>query len=264
MEKAAREAKQHTSWIDPNPAFEAALRDFVRALLSPEKSPRFLADLDRFVQRIARPGLWNALARTLVQLTAPGTPDVYQGDELWNFSLVDPDNRRPVDFEPRHQLLLDLSEAWRRRQGTERQRFLRQLVEGPEDSRIKLHVISQALRVRRANPELFLQGHYEPLAANGPAAAHLLAFARRRGPQVALTLVSRRIASLCRDPLMPPVGRQLWSGTTLSLPENLATGPWGNALTGETLETPHRRGRAQLAVGDALDSFPVALLLHPC
>ncbi|UCC48947.1 MAG: malto-oligosyltrehalose synthase, partial [Gemmatimonadota bacterium] len=264
MEKAAREAKQHTSWIDPNPAFEAALRDFVRALLSSEKSPRFLADLDRFVQRIARPGLWNALARTLVHLTAPGTPDIYQGDELWNFSLVDPDNRRPVDFESRRQLLPDLSEVWERSREEERHLFLRQLVEGPEDGRIKLHVISQALRVRRANPELFLQGHYEPLATNGPAAAHVFAFARRRGPQVALTLVSRRTASLCRDPSMPPVGRQLWSGTTLSLPEDLATGPWTNALTGETLETPDRPGWVQLAVGDALESFPVALLLHPC
>jgi (1->4)-alpha-D-glucan 1-alpha-D-glucosylmutase len=264
MEKAAREAKRHTSWIDPVPAFETALRDFVRALLSPEASARFLADVDSFVQRIARPGLWNALARTLVQLTAPGVPDIYQGDELWNFSLVDPDNRRPVDFQRRRQLLATVCEAWERAHDAERHCFLSELVSHPEDGRIKLHIISRALQARRAQPDLFLQGDYEPLAANGPAAAHVLAFARRRGPQVALTLVARRFASLCSDPLIPPIGRQLWSNTTLSLPEGLATGPWSNALTGETLQTLRRAGRRQLALADALERFPVALLLHAC
>ncbi|KPK83036.1 MAG: hypothetical protein AMS25_01325 [Gemmatimonas sp. SM23_52] len=264
MEKAARETKQHTSWIDPNPAFEAALRDFVRALLSPSASARFLADLDSFVQRIARPGLWNALARTLVQLTAPGAPDIYQGDELWNFSLVDPDNRRPVDFQLRHRLLVSVSEAWGRAQDAEHHRLLSELVSHPEDGRIKLHVISRALQARRAQPDLYLQGTYELLAAAGPAAHHVFAFARRSGAQVALILVPRRVTSLCSHPSTPPIGRQLWSGTTLNLPEGLATGRWENVLTGETLAAASGPRLDRLAVANALERFPVALLLHTC
>ncbi|HLY36423.1 MAG TPA: malto-oligosyltrehalose synthase, partial [Candidatus Binatia bacterium] len=199
MQKAIREAKVQTSWLDPDPEYERAVDDFVRAALAPGP---FRDGIATFVRDIARAGLWTALARTLVHLTSPGVPDVYQGDELWNFALTDPDNRRPVAFAARRALLDDL-EA--------RPADAAALVASPEDGRIKLHVVRTALRLRRVEPERFASG-YRELVTEGAAASHVLAFARG---DATITIVPRLVWSLARGGA--PVGA-VWGDTTIRLP----------------------------------------------
>jgi len=260
MEKAAREAKLHTSWVEPDPEYDAALLDFVRLTLAHQVSgPSFLTDLRRLVQRIARPGLWNALARTVIQLTAPGIPDIYQGDELWDFSLVDPDNRRAVDFDRRHRLLAELSAAW---EGSEsdRRSLLRELVATPADGRIKLHVVHRALAARRTATQLFQAGDYEALEVRGAAAEHVFAFARRLGRQAAITIVPRLALTLTGDPAVPPIGR-IWADTALVIPAPLGATRWTCALSGAEFGPAEGSAPATLPVGDVLATFPAALLL---
>jgi (1->4)-alpha-D-glucan 1-alpha-D-glucosylmutase len=246
MRKAVREAKLHTSWLRPDPEFEGAVDAFVESLFTPAAAT-FLADVARFAGEIARPGLWNALARTLVQLTAPGVPDLYQGDELWNFTLADPDNRRPVDFHRRRAALAELEAR------AVDPALVRKLVERAEDGRIKLHVILAALRLRRAEPGLFTAA-YEPLAARGPAARHVFAFARRDGDRRAVTIVPRFSRSLARG-TAAPVG-PVWGEAEIPLPAHLAGGALTNVLTGEAVG-----GGAALSLSAVLATCPVALLV---
>jgi (1->4)-alpha-D-glucan 1-alpha-D-glucosylmutase len=181
VEKATKEAKQHTSWIDPVPAYDDAVRTFVEGALGDDE---FLADLDAFVRVLVEPGWVNALAAQLVKLTAPGVPDIYQGTELWDLSLVDPDNRRPVDYDRRRRLLAELdgmtpAEAWAR----------------CDEGLPKLLVTRDALRLRQRLPDVFAAGSYEALPVTGAAAAHVVAFAR--GGRVA-TVVPRLPLTLAR------------------------------------------------------------------
>jgi (1->4)-alpha-D-glucan 1-alpha-D-glucosylmutase len=223
MEKASKEARAHTSWIDPNPAYDVALRDFVNGVLA---YPEFTADLDAFVRPLVMAGWMNSLSMKLLALTAPGVPDLYQGSELWDLSLVDPDNRRPVDFERRAALLeesaaIGVDEAWRR------------LDEGLP----KMLVVSRALALRRRRPQLFVQGTYTPLEVRGEKAAHLVAFARE-GSMV--TLAPRLVIGLAGG----------WRDTTVELP----VGHWRDQISGHEVEG------GEVAVDHVLESFPVALL----
>ena len=253
-QKAAREAKIETSWVEPDPDFEAALDRFVRRALDPAVAPRFIGDLAAFVGRVARPGLWNALARLLIHLTAPGVPDLYQGDELWNFLLVDPDNRRPVDFEHRAALLDELVSDFE--DDAERPALLRGLVERPEDGRIKLHVLHRTLQARRAMPGLFQGSDYEPLAVQGPAASHVFAFVRSGPAGSVVVAVPRLIARRLMPGQLPPA-RWTWSGTAVRLPPSLVGVQWSNPFTLEKL-TGEPSG---LDAGDLFGTLPVALLL---
>ena len=224
LEKAAREAKQRTSWTDPDPAYESALRDLVTASATDEHTLRELADLMAEVEPAARV---VSLAQKLVQLTMPGVPDVYQGSELWDHSLVDPDNRRPVDHALRERLACDVASLG-----------AAQILARAEEGLPKLHVVRAALRLRRERPEAFgAAGSYTPLSASGARAAHCLAFIR--GGEV-VTVVPRLPLRLAGD----------WSGTTLALPP----GDWTNVLTGARVA-----GGGHL-VGDLFADFPVALL----
>jgi (1->4)-alpha-D-glucan 1-alpha-D-glucosylmutase len=242
MEKAAREAKVRTSWFDPDADFERALGDFVDAAVAPAAGA-FLRDVGAFVGRIARPGLWNALARLLVHLTAPGVPDLYQGDELWNFALTDPDNRREVDFGRREALLASPLPA------------VRLMVGAPEDGRLRLHVARTALALRRGDPAL-LAGRYTALRARGPAADHVFAFARDGGERTAVTVVPRLVLSLVGTPETAPVGA-LWADTALEVPPEVGPGRWRNALTDQELD-----GTPDIPLDAALASCPVALLVR--
>ncbi|HEU5170800.1 MAG TPA: malto-oligosyltrehalose synthase [Gemmatimonadales bacterium] len=251
--KAAREAKEHTSWVDPDEEFERALDDFLRAILSFDTAPEFVDDLAAFASRVSRPGMWNALARTALQLTAPGTPDLYQGDETWNFLLVDPDNRRPVDFERRRVLLGQVADGFRDAAG--RVHFLAELVRAPEDGRVKLHVVHRLLETRRAVPSLFAGGGYEALEAIGSAADHLFAFVRRRETAAAVVVVPRLITRRLRVADALPPGREFWAGTRVTLRAGEAQARWRDVLTG---------GEHAGAVLDAAALFgtlPVAVLL---
>ncbi len=251
VEKATREAKTHTSWINPNTAYDEGLAAFVAAILDPGNTS-FLDDLVPFQRTVARLGMVNALAQTLVKLTAPGVPDVYQGQESWDFSLVDPDNRRPVDYDLRRRLLDGLRA---RREETDGLTLARELVEGWEDGRIKMHVVQQALRLRAALPAVFGTGAYLPLAGEGTRAAHVVAYARTADGAAAITVVPRLVAGLTRDRDFALPEARDWAGTRIPLPDELA-GRWRNVLTGEEL----RAGADGLDAQEVFAAFPVALL----
>ena len=251
MLKSAREAERHTGWVDPDERFERTLRAFVRgALLPPGGRSPFLADLDRFATGLSRPGLWNALARRLLQLTAPGIPDLYQADESWRFDLVDPDNRRPVDFPALGRELRALTrfdDASPARQ----LELLSEWMRHPENGRLPLHVVRRALAARKRTPDLFLNGAYQPVRAEGETAAHVLAFTRRLGRHVALVVVPRLPLTLTRAPDVPPTG-PIWGDTRLLLPPWLARRRLRHALTGHPARPPYLR--------DLLTPLPLALL----
>lgn len=214
--KAAREAKERTSWTDPDGEFEAALAGSIEALLSPEQSGPFLDNLQRFTRRIAAAGRWNSLSRTLLQLTSPGTPDIYQGDELWTHALVDPDNRRPVDFEKRRALLEELERCFGADQDS-RDCFLTGLMHSPADGRIKLHVVHRALHARRQRREL-RDGTYEPLRAVGKSAFNVVAFGRSLAGSCAVIAAPRLIARRLLDERRLPTDPAIWAETEITLP----------------------------------------------
>jgi (1->4)-alpha-D-glucan 1-alpha-D-glucosylmutase len=256
MRKAMREAKTHTKWAEPNEEFEKAVERFTGALLEGDEGRTFREELRQLVQQITLPGLWNALARTLVHLTSPGTPDIYQGDELWNFALVDPDNRRPVDFARRGELLEEIERRYADDAG--RAAFLRELVEQPEDGRIKLLVTTRALHERREHEGLFTSGDYHALEATGPHAKHLFAFARLGGGEAAVMIVPRLTLSLASDG-QAPIGPAIWGETSIALPPELAGRRWRSAFGGH--EVTVGEGGA-IRVSEALAQLPVALLLE--
>src|SRR5262249_39191959 len=186
--KALHEAKVHTSWINPNAAYDDAVAQFAARILDPDNAA-FLDDFRPFQQRVSHYGLFNSLSQTLLRLTAPGVPDTYQGTELWDFSLVDPDSRRPVDYECRPRLLAGLKE--RVASGRDLAGFARELVEQKEDGRVKLYLTWRALECRAANAGLFSAGEYIPLEVQGERAEQVFAFARRQGDRVAVVAVPR-------------------------------------------------------------------------
>jgi (1->4)-alpha-D-glucan 1-alpha-D-glucosylmutase len=255
MVKAVREAKLRTTWTDPDESFEEALRADVEALLASDRSPRFLDHLERFVARIARAGLWNALGRTVLHLASPGVPDLYQGDELWSLALVDPDNRRPVNFECRRRLLEDVERGTAGDLET-RERFLTDIVANPEDGRIKLHVVRAALAARRDHPAVFRSRTYVPLEAAGRSAGRVVAFGRGEGTQRLVAVVPRFLA----DHVLSggaPTDLALWSGTGLPLPAGWPS-RWTCVLSGRRLQAEPERG---LRVAALFGILPVALLL---
>jgi len=255
--KAAKEAKLHTSWINPNREYDEALTEFVAKILAPGPGNRFLADLVDFHTPVARLGMVNSLAQTLLKITAPGVPDFYQGAELWDFSLVDPDNRRPVDFAHREALLGALCE---RIAAGDLAALARELVDRWPDGRIKLYTLHRALAYRRRGPTLFQEGEYIPLTTEGSACEHLVAFARHEATTTALTVVPRLGAALTEGGARLPLGREVWGETWVLLPRELPQGPYLNLFTGTQLAVTRTEHGPALAAGDLLDTFPVALL----
>jgi (1->4)-alpha-D-glucan 1-alpha-D-glucosylmutase len=230
MHKAMREAKVVTSWINPSEAHEEAMTRFVEAVLSPENTA-FRDDFTAFARRIARHGLWTSLSQVALKIGAPGVPDFYQGAELWDFSLVDPDNRRPVDYGRRARLLDEL------RRGDEaegRGPMLDRLMAAPCDDRLKLLVTTALLHERREHRAVFEVGAYEPLAFDGPRRDHAFGFARRHDGREVLVIVPRLVAGLLPEADVPPLGERVWGDTRLVLP---AGGPprYRHALSGERL-----------------------------
>ena len=256
MAKAAKEAKVHTSWINPSEAYEGALQSFVAGILEPGHHRRFLEDFVAFQAPIARLGMVNSLAQTLLKITAPGVPDFYQGTEIWDLALVDPDNRRPVDFSLREAALAELRA---RIAAGDLEGLARELLTRWMDGRIKLYTIHRALAVRREAAALFQSGEYVPLAAGGQHAAHLCAFARRRDGEVAVVVVPRLTARLTDQGARLPLGPAVWGDTHVRVPEDLP-GPLTHAFTGARPRIERRAGGPVLLVGRLLEAFPVALL----
>ena len=244
--KALREAKVHSSWINPDQEYENAATAFVEAILHPETSPTFLADLQQFVERIAHHGWLNGLSQTAIRCLAPGIPDTYQGTEAWDFSLVDPDNRRPVDYDALIAMLHDLEAAglpsW----------------ENLADPRVKAFTVSRALRYRRDHAALFATGEYLPLTTAGEFENHLFGFLRTSESAAALILVPRLTVGLLLGLNRLPTGCEVWRETRVQLPEKCRNGMWTNLLTGESAEfsKPH------LLVAELLGSCPVAIWMR--
>ena len=249
--KAIHEAKSHTSWINPDARYDRAIAAFAEAVLDPARSQAFLDDFRAFHARVAHFGALNSLAQTLIKITAPGVPDFYQGTELWDLNLVDPDNRRPVDWALRRRLLSELDRELAAT--SERAAFAFELFKSKDDGRVKLYLIREALAFRRAQTALFAGGDYRPLEARGPLAEHLCAFARVIEGGVALTVVPRLLAR--RGGETAPLGPEYWLDTAITVPADLGT-TFVNALTGERW---HARGDT-LLLGDVFAHFPVALL----
>jgi (1->4)-alpha-D-glucan 1-alpha-D-glucosylmutase len=251
MLKAIREAKQNTSWINRNTEYETAVSSFVRTLLMPGAQNQFLNDFIPFQHRVARTGLWNSLAQTLLKLTCPGMPDTYQGNELWDLSLVDPDNRRPVDYAHRQRVFRDIREP--------RNDLAKSLLETPEDGRIKLYLIWKTLGLRQQQPDLFQAGEYLPLAVGGTKANHVVAFARKSETSSALVVVPRLVAGLLNDNDVPPIGPRIWEDTHILIPFCSCSGKYRNLFTGEALDLQKDNGSDKIAVSNLLAEFPAAL-----
>jgi (1->4)-alpha-D-glucan 1-alpha-D-glucosylmutase len=259
MEKATREAKVHTSWINPDPGYDEAVRRFVARVLDERSNKVFLQDFRAFQRRVAYLGYFNSLSQLLLKITAPGVPDIYQGTELWDFSLVDPDNRRPVDFGSRQQFLADLQ----RRLGIQSPPLpvVRSLLETIEDGRVKMFVMWRALRCRREYAALFARGEYSPVEPEGLGEGHLVAFSRSWDNQQAIVCVPRFLSSLCPNKQCLPLGKGVWSETVLRLHQSGLSCDYLNIFTGETVQAFEREGKSLLLVADLLAHFPVALLL---
>jgi (1->4)-alpha-D-glucan 1-alpha-D-glucosylmutase len=260
MQKALHEAKVHSSWLNPDPAYDDAMQQFVARILDPEQAGLFLKDFRAFQQRISHYGMFNALAQTLLKITAPGVPDTYQGTELWDFSLVDPDNRRPVDYERRRRLLEEL-QGRVAKAGPDLRSLAAELLAAKEDGRIKLYVTYRALHARRDQPQLFTTGEYVPLVIEGPQAEHAFGFVRQREADWAVVVVPRLLTRLTGNVQQLPLGRTVWQDTRLMLPDSGARLRWRNVFTGETLTVAEQGGRLMLPLAEVFGTFPVALFL---
>jgi (1->4)-alpha-D-glucan 1-alpha-D-glucosylmutase len=269
MLKAIREAKLHTSWITPSPDYEGAVARFVERTLTGRTAPAFCASFVPFVRRVANAGAINSLSQLALKIASPGVADFYQGTELWDLSLVDPDNRRPVDFAHRRRLLQEL-EPWLAATDVQSgpgapdpdgsKAVATMLGEWP-DGRIKLLLTAIGMRLRRARPDLFREGSYEPLSAEGPAARHVVAFARQLGSHALVVAVPRFVTQILWDGEHTERGPEVWGQTTLQLPASLATQTFRDLVTGASHgPSQENAGRASLPLQRVFDSCPVSLM----
>ena len=257
--KAAREAKARTSWIDINARYERALANFIRALFDRSK---FVSEIEAFVATLGPSGAWNALARTVLHLTSPGFPDVYQGDEFWNFSLVDPDNRRAVDYAARWSALAALQSL--SPTGDISQMILNKQFTNIDHDSLKLAIIRAALRARTAHAPLFAHGSYHPLAAHGARGDRIVAFERRSAASTlddaAIIVVPRLTHAFALN--APPIG-ELWRDTELHLSAEQHAGTrWRCAISDVEIAFPNAsENTVRVAISDILSVAPVAILL---
>jgi (1->4)-alpha-D-glucan 1-alpha-D-glucosylmutase len=252
MFKATHEAKLNVSWLNQNQEYSASLERFIGRILTPGtagKPNTFLRLMQEFLPRIAMFGALNSLSQVLIKLTAPGVPDIYQGQELFDFSLVDPDNRRPVDFTLRTQLLQRMQSA------KPTGEFLQELMRYWHDGRIKMWVTQCGLATRTKHADVFANSGYRALYAGGDFRRHVVAFARSHHRETIVTVVPRFAYSLVNGELRWPLG-EVWGEAELELPK---TGEWHNALTGEKLQ-PSANHMALCR--EIFQRFPVALLVH--
>jgi len=258
MNKAIKEAKEHSSWISQDAEYEEALRQFIAKLLDRSTPNAFLEDFLAVQQQVAQYGLYNSLSQLLVKLAAPGVPDFYQGTELWDFSLVDPDNRRPVDFAKRAALLAELTKASANE--SDRVVLMQELFKQRIDGRIKLFLAAEALRFRRDHHAMFHAGEYVPLEATGEKSEHCFAFARIHGEGTIVTLVPRFLTRVIPESHIAPLGRDVWKDTWLTVPAWREGTRFRNVFTGTILSTVTDGDRQRLPVGEILLHSPVAWL----
>jgi (1->4)-alpha-D-glucan 1-alpha-D-glucosylmutase len=244
MIKAMREAKLRTSWTNPNQAHESAVTEFVAAILGDDM---FFNRFQPFARRISDCGMLNSLSQTLLKIAAPGVPDTYQGTELWDLSLVDPDNRRPVDYAARAAFLGELNAS------KDRHAMIKSLLQTPSDGRLKLFVTRQALHARRQS-SVFATGDYIPGIVEGRYRERIFAFARRVTDSWAVCIVPRVCSYLIRDRVLP-VG-VIWAATQVIIPDLPPHLRLRNIFTDETIEAS-----SAIPVAAALETFPVCLMI---
>ncbi|TVQ30283.1 MAG: malto-oligosyltrehalose synthase [Phycisphaeraceae bacterium] len=255
MTKAAREAKVYTSWHNPDEEHEEALRGFLHDLITDTGPGGFVEAFLPFQRRVAFRGAVNSLSQTLLRIAAPGVPDLYQGSELWNLSMVDPDNRRPVDYELRRRLLDSITTDAE----SDPVALLRSVQKNWRDGRIKLLTTVRALHARRDHAALFTGGAYRPLQVQGERSAHVVSFARSLDTAWAVAVAPRLTRPLSPEGAFP-LGADAWGDTTIELPEGAPTA-WLNAVTGERCAIETAGAPSALKLADILANFPVALLI---
>jgi (1->4)-alpha-D-glucan 1-alpha-D-glucosylmutase len=256
MRKAIREAKDKTSWARPNESYESAVTSFAGSL---SESEEFLQAFLPFQHKVAFFGMLNSLAQTLIKLTVPGVPDIYQGNELWSFDLVDPDNRRPVDYTIRKDLLRRVQNS-NAVSGGRAKAFANELAHNMEDGRIKMYVIWKALELRNRDAKLFREGAYIPLESRGEQAKHVVAFARKRETGCVIVAVPRLTAKLLKGETRLPCDGDVWQDTRIELPYKEGK-QLRNVFTGTVLGTDVRDSGTVLAATRLFADFPVALLV---
>ncbi len=260
MLKASREAKEQTSWANTNAEYEDALLSFVRTVLGRRGKSgknRFLSDFAEFHPQIARIGTFNSLSQCLLKLTCPGVPDIYQGNELWQFNLVDPDNRRPVDYDLRRKLLENLQRATR--SASQLQNSAAALLANMDNGLVKLFLTWRALSFRKRESLLFQQGRYLPLKVKGEKSQHLCAFAREDQGRWVVVAVPRLCGGLLRESFKSPCDEGVWGDTAVEIPDN-ATPCYHYVLTRECIPVPGKEQPRQLSAAKLMRNFPVALL----
>jgi (1->4)-alpha-D-glucan 1-alpha-D-glucosylmutase len=234
---------------------------FVERTLGGATAARFRDVFLPLQKRVAFFGMLNSLAQVTLKIASPGVPDFYQGAELWDLSLVDPDNRRPVDYGLRRRLLEELEPALAEEaDAAARAAVLAELLEHWPDGRLKLYVTAAGLRLRRRLKDVFLCGSYEPLHVHGSRSDHVVAFARRRGDGAAIAVAPRLCARLANGEARLPLGAEIWEETRLDLPADVGSWQLRNVFTGERLPIESASDRASARVADLLNRFPVALL----
>lgn len=259
MNKVVREAKVVSNWATPNMEYEASLSAFVRRILDPTYSRAFLTDLQAFATRIAVPGMVNSLAQAALKLTVPGIPDTYQGGEFWDLNLVDPDNRRAVDFVSRAAALASLPGLTDAQSATAASPVA-ELLDHWQDGRIKLHVQATLLAERRRRPTLFSDGGYSPLTATGERADNIFAFTRLQHEDAIVVAVPRLMAGLGAGPERMPIGK-VWEDCGVICPPALADRGWTNLFTGEVVATDREQADRVWRVRDMFAALPLAALV---
>ena len=250
MLKAVREAKVHTSWLTSNEGYENGVKQFISRILGSEGSGKFLPAFLPFQERIARLAITNSLAQVVLKAGSPGVPDFYQGTELWDLSLVDPDNRRPVDFERRATLLAEIDAAG--------PAAIPEMLRNWEDGRIKLFVTATALRLRRELPDVFAGGDYRPLKTEVTVNGQLVAFARTAGSDAVVVAAPRLCSRLDCDG--PPLGADCWRTSRVMLPPALRDRTFRDVFTGTEIRPTITGGEAWIFAGQLFASLPVAIL----
>ncbi len=247
--KAVREAKVHTAWIKPDMDYEQACLSFVEGILEDEEENRFLQDFIPFQRKIARFGIWNSLSQLLIKVAAPGIPDFYQGTELWELSLVDPDNRRGVDFTRREAYLREIL----RNLEHDRLSTIKSLLDNREDGQVKLFLCYSVLHIRKKFAKVFENGTYEPVRATGKYRDSIIGFLRRYEKTAVMVVAPRFLTSLIAENEAPT--GELWANTAVAVPIGLKAAMWHNRIT----EKPLIAGR-QMLVSEVLADFPAAIL----
>jgi (1->4)-alpha-D-glucan 1-alpha-D-glucosylmutase len=226
--------------------------------MDPPHNP-FMKDFEALQKRVSFFGMFNSLSQTLLKITSPGVPDFYQGTEIWDFSLVDPDNRRPVDFHLRKEMLGVLKEKMVI-YGPDLPGFANNLVQKWGDGFIKLYVIYKSLNYRKENGQLFMDGAYIPLVSDGGFKEHVCAYARMKDSKVVLVIVPRFLTSIIKGMDELPLGKERWEGSSIVIPEEIPGNKFRNIFTEETVRAVEQDAKRVLPLGEVFASFPLGLM----